>query len=145
MQTLDWYYVGTMSDWYKRWTGTNVRLVQRSEWYKPWTRTDIRLVQTSDWYKCIFIELSSVCNYLSLNWKCFNYGFMYSKQKLGTYLVFDSPTTSNTSNDLKWPPKWKCLNYGFMYIEYQTKARNSENIVAATNLAFDPLIISNKL
>ena len=68
------------SDWYQRRTGANVGLVQRSEWYKPWTRTDIRLVQTSDWYKCIFIELSSVCNYLSLNWKCFNYGFMYSKQ-----------------------------------------------------------------
>ena len=120
---LCWYNVGLVQTlhWYKHQTGTNVGLVQTLDWYKPWTGTNVGLVQMSDWYKCIFIELSSVCNYLSLNLKCFNYGFMYSKQKLGTYLVFDSPTTSNTSNDLKWPPKWKYLNYGFMYIVYQTK------------------------
>ena len=63
VQTLDWYYVGTMSDWYKPCTGTNTRLVPMSDWYKPWTGTNVDwykcwtgtnlgLVQTLDWYKC---------------------------------------------------------------------------------------------
>jgi len=46
------------SDWYKRWTGKNVRLKQTwdgykrtSDWYKRRTGTNVGLRQTSDKYK----------------------------------------------------------------------------------------------